>query len=82
MIKLKKNFFFPLTIIIFIFFVAKYYFSEENIQKTQRLRSIYYSELINKMDKLPILNNDTKNIIDYKNISEDKSKRKFWELIK
>ena len=34
------------------------------------------------MDKLPILNNDTKNIIDYKNISEDKSKRKFWELIK
>ena len=67
---------------IFIFFITKHYFSEENIQKTQRLRSIYYSELINKIDKLPVLNNDTKNIIDYKNISKEKSKRKFWELIK
>ena len=82
MIKLLKKFFFLLPIIIFIFFITKYYFSEENIQKTQRLRSIYYSELINKIDKLPVLNNDTKNIIDYKNISKERSKRKFWELIK
>ena len=82
MIKLLKKFYFLLPIIIFIFFITKHYFSEENIQKTQRLRSIYYSELINKIDKLPVLNNDTKNIIDYKNISKEKSKRKFWELIK
>ena len=83
MLKELKYFFSILIIFIFIFFIGRYYFSDQN------KKNIYRS--INKMDKnieklsenLHILKSDTKNIIEYvesdKNI--EKKKYYFWELL-
>ena len=83
MLKELKYFFSILIIFIFIFFIGRYYFSDQN------KKNIYRS--INKMDKnieklsenLHILKSDTDNIIEY--IENDKTKKKkkyyFWELI-
>ena len=83
MLKELKYFFFILTIFIFIFFIGRYYFSDQN------KKNIYRS--INKIDQnidklsenLHILKSDTDNIIEY--IENDKTKEKkkyyFWELL-
>ena len=83
MLKELKYFFSILMIFIFIFFIGRYYFSDQN------KKNIYRS--INKMDKnieklsknLHILKSDTKNIIEY--VENDKYKKKkkyyFWELL-
>ena len=82
--KVKKLFFFS-TIVSFVIFITVFYFSEENKNRTIKVRSIYPYELISNLDQLPILLNDTKNIIEYKNNLEEfkntKNKRKFWDLI-
>ena len=74
MLKELKYFFSILIIFIFIFFIGRYYFSDQN------KKNIYRS--INKMDKnieklsenLHILKSDTKNIIEY--VENDKNKKK------
>ena len=83
MLKELKYFFSILIIFIFIFFIGRYYFSDQN------KKNIYRS--INKMDKnieklsenLHILKNDTKNIIEYVENDKNKKKKKyyFWELL-
>ena len=65
-----------ITIILFIFFIIKFYFSEENKNKTAKLRSNYYYELNNDLDNLPTLIDDTKNIIEYKNDYDEFKKKK------
>ena len=82
MLKELKYFFSILIIFIFIFFIGRYYFSDQN------KKNIYRS--INKMDKnieklsenLHILKSDTKNIIEYVENDKNKKKKKyyFWEL--
>ena len=62
--------------------MTKHYFSEENIILTNKSRSSYTLMINEDNENLPILKNDTKNIIIYKNgIEEFKKKRKkrFWE---
>tara|TARA_B100000953_G_C17740669_1_gene332180 strand:+ start:203 stop:463 length:261 start_codon:yes stop_codon:yes gene_type:complete len=83
MLKELKYFFYILIIFIFIFFIGRYYFSDQN------KKNIYRS--INKMDKnieklsenLHILKSDTKNIIEYVENDKNKEKKKyyFWELL-
>ena len=83
MLKELKYFFSILIIFIFIFFIGRYYFSDQN------KKNIYRS--INKMDKnieklsknLHVLKNDTKNIIEYVENDKNKEKKKyyFWELL-
>tara|TARA_B100001245_G_scaffold87953_1_gene63434 strand:- start:1307 stop:1567 length:261 start_codon:yes stop_codon:yes gene_type:complete len=83
MLKELKYFFSILIIFIFIFFIGRYYFSDQN------KKNIYRS--INKMDKnieklsknLHILKSDTKNIIEYVENDKNKEKKKyyFWELL-
>ena len=73
--------FFLLSIIIFFFLIARFYFSEKNTILTNKSRSSY---AINEADlyNLPILENDTNNIIIYDNTLEDfkkKRKKRFWE---
>ena len=84
MYKKIKNIFFLATFFTFIFLTTKYYFSEQNIIFTNKSRSSY-SWALNKDNKnLPILKNDTNNIIIYKNdLEEFKKKRKerFWERL-
>jgi len=83
MLKELKYFFSILIIFIFIFFIGRYYFSDQN------KKYIYRS--INKMDQnieklsenLHILKSDTKNIIEYVENDKNKKKKKyyFWELL-
>ena len=76
-----KNIFFLVTISIFTFFIINYYFSEKNVIYINKSRSNYTLQLNND---LPLLLNDTKNIIIYKDdLQEFKKKRKkrFWEKL-
>ena len=80
------------TLYLIIFFIStfvvfNYYFSEKNVIHINKSRSIYPNELIiNKIKSLPVLKNDTNNIISYSNnVDEFKKKKKkyrFFELLK
>ena len=84
MIYKVRNIFFLLLFFIFLSLVVKYYFSEKNFIFTNKLR-FSYSLNQNKNNKfLPVLKNDTKNIIIYKNDLEEfkkKRKKRFWEKL-
>ena len=84
MLKKIKNIFFLISLFIFILLVSKHYFSEQNVIFTNKSRSSY-SWALNKDNKnLPILKNDTNNIIIYKNYLEEfknKRKKRFWEKL-
>ena len=84
MIKKIKNIFFLMTFFIFIFLVSKHYFSEENLILTNKSRSSYALKSNEANDNLPILKNDTSNIIVYKNDLEEfkkKRKKRFFEKL-
>ena len=76
-----------LIIFIFFFNITKYYSSEEGNLKTKNYnRSNIDQNLKNKIKHLPILANDTNNVIEFNNSFEEQingeKKRSFWELIK
>ena len=82
MYKKIKNIFFLLVFFTFIFFMTKYYFSEQNVILSNKSRSLYLASLNDDKNNLPILKNDTVNIIVYINDLEDfkkKRKKRFWE---
>ena len=73
-----------MSFLILIFLVIKFYFSENNIIKTNKFRSIYALESTKDINYLPILENDTDNIITYKDdieIYKKKRKKYFWEKL-
>ena len=80
LLKIKKAFCL-VSFFIFVFFTTKHYLSDQNIIFTNKSRSSYLY-LANK--NLPVLKNDTNNIIIYKkDLDEFKEKRKerFWEKL-
>tara|TARA_B000000460_G_scaffold229907_1_gene187141 strand:- start:254 stop:517 length:264 start_codon:yes stop_codon:yes gene_type:complete len=84
MIKELKYFFFILTILLFVFLVGKYYFSDQNKKNSYKALN-EVDDKINKLSKnLVILKSDTENIIEYIENNKNKKKRKyyFWELLK
>tara|TARA_B100000575_G_scaffold288198_1_gene287828 strand:- start:1472 stop:1735 length:264 start_codon:yes stop_codon:yes gene_type:complete len=83
MIKEIKYFIFILIISLFLFFTVKYYFSDSNKKRSYR-SLIKIDEKINAYaEKLPILEDDTKNIIEYVERLDDSKKKKFnfWKLL-
>ena len=85
MLKEVKYAFYLLTIFFFIFFVIKFYISENNIKRSNKVILQYQNELDKKFNNLPIIKSDTNNIIEYTNEIEkfkNKKQRKFWDLIK
>ena len=72
-----------LVIILFTFFSAKYYFSDTNIKKSFRALNEIDDKIKISAEKLPILENDTKNIIEYVEQTNNKKKKKFnfWKLL-
>ena len=80
------NIFMVLLIIIFIFSISNYYFSKKNINSKNFNRSNINQILKEKITDLPILLNDTDNVIEFNNSIENetdiKKKRSFWDLIK
>ena len=79
-----KNIFIIISLTIFIFLVSMHYFSEQNIIVTNKSRSSYAFETVRDGINLPILKNDTNNIIVYRNDLEEfkeKRKKRLWEKL-
>ena len=79
-----KNTLFLIIFSIFIFLVTKHYFSDKNVIFTNKSRSSYALQVNIDNKILPILKNDTNNIIIYKNDVEEftkKRKKRSWEKL-
>tara|TARA_B110000438_G_scaffold162006_1_gene155256 strand:+ start:6292 stop:6582 length:291 start_codon:yes stop_codon:yes gene_type:complete len=77
-----KNSFFLIIFFIFVFLISKHYFSEQNMIFTNQSRSSYKTTLEFNKNDLPVLRNDTNNIIVYvSDLDNFKNKRKkrIWE---
>ena len=83
MLKEFKYLFFLLSITIFLFFTIKYYFSDAHKKKSFRSLSSIDEKIDIYAKKLPILNDDTQNIIEYVKNTQTKKKKKynFWDLL-
>ena len=83
MLKEIKYLIFALIISLFIFFTVKYYFSDDNKKKSYRSLNSIDKKIEIYSEKLPILENDTKNIIEYVEQTNIKKKKKFnfWKLL-
>ena len=83
MLKEIKYLIFIVIISLFIFFTGKYYFSDENIKNSYRSYQNIDQKIKNYSKKLPILENDTDDIIEYVNQTNKKKKKKFnfWKLL-
>ena len=64
-----------LVIILFTFFTAKYYFSDPHKKKSFRALNEIDKKLEIYAEKLPILEDDTKNIIEYVEQTNNKKKK-------
>ena len=86
MIKKIKEIFYITSFIIFFIFIALFYISENNINHTSKSRAFYEFNLnTNVIDDLPLLKNDTKNIVevsdDLENYKKEKKKYLFFKLL-
>ena len=85
MLKEAKNVVYLLTIFFAIFFVTKFYLSENNINRSNKVILQHQNELANKFSDLPIIKSDTSDIIKHTNDVEiflSKKPRFFMDLIK
>ena len=85
MIKLINIFFFIL-VLSFFFNTYKYYSSNRNIEAKNFNRNNIDNIIKNKIINLPILQNDTNNVIEFNDGFSNKIKndkpRSFWNLLK
>ena len=83
MLKEIKYLIFIVIIVLFIFFTGKYYFSNENIKNSYRSYKNIDQKIKDYSKNLPILKNDTENIIEYVKQTDKKKKKKFnfWKLL-
>ena len=77
MLKEIKYLLFIIIISIFIYFTGKYYFSDENIKKSYRSYKIINEKVKIYSKNLPLLKNDTENIIEYVKQIDKKKKETF-----
>ena len=83
MIKEVKYLLFTVVILLFIFFTGKYYFSDENKKKSYRSYKNNDEKIKIYSKNLPVLENDTQNVIEYVKQTNKKKKKKFnfWKLL-
>ena len=83
MLKEIKYLIFITIIGLFLFFTGKYYFSDENIKKSYRTYKNIDEKIKVYSKDLPILENDTQDIIEYVKQTNKKKKKKFnfWNLL-
>ena len=83
MLKDFRYLIFSIIIFIFFFFVGKYYFSDANKKNSYRSFNNIEKKIDLYSNKLPILESDTKNIIQYVEKSNNNKKKKFnfWKLL-
>ena len=83
MLKEIKYLIFIIIISLFIFFTGKYYFSDDNIKKSYRSYNNINEKIKIYSKELPILENDTQDVIEYVKQTNKKKKKKFnfWKLL-
>ena len=83
MLKEIKYLLFIVIISLFLFFTGKYYFSDENIKNSYRSYKNIDEKVKIYSKNLPLLKNDTENIIEYVKQTDKKKKKKFnfWKLL-
>jgi len=83
MLKEIKYLIFIVIISLFLFFTGKYYFSDENIKNSYRSYKNIDEKVRIYSKNLPLLKNDTENIIEYVKQTDKKKKKKFnfWKLL-
>ena len=71
------------VIIFFIFFVIKFYFSDIYKKKSYRSLNEIDEKILLYSNSLPILNDNTKDAVEYVDQNNDKKKKKFnfWKLL-
>jgi len=83
MVKEIKYLIFVFLILLFIFLTGRYYFSDTNKKNSYRSLSSNNQKIENYSKNLPILEDNTKDIIEYVEKSNNKKKKKFnfWKLL-
>ncbi len=83
MLKEIKYLIFILVISVFIFFTGRYYFSDENLKNSYRSFKNNDEKIKLYSENLPVLENNTQDIIEYvKQTNKDKKKKfNFWKLL-
>ena len=83
MIKEIKYLIFIFIIFLFLFFIGRYYFSDVNKKNSYRSLNNIDEKINIYSKKLTVLEDDTKNIIEYIEQSDGKKKKKFnfWKLL-
>ena len=83
MLKEIKYLMFIIIILLSLFFTLKYYFSDENIKKSYRSYKNINEKIKIYSKELAVLENDTKDVIEYVKQTNKKKKKKFnfWKLI-
>jgi len=81
------NIFFLFIILAFFFITYKYYSSNKNIEAKNFNRNNIDQIITTKISNLPILDNDTNNVIEFNDGFSIKKKnnnksRSFWNLLK
>ena len=82
MLKEIRYFIFFFFICLFLFFVLKYYFSDSHKKKSYRSFKTIDQKISEYSKKIPIIENDTKDIVEYVSQNKNKKKKyKFWKLL-
>ena len=74
-----------ISIFLFIFFVTSTIISNNNKKKIRSNRTNLYLKIEENLANLPILKNDTDNVIEFNSgftNNDSKTKRNFWNLFK
>tara|TARA_Y100000768_G_C23628866_1_gene518559 strand:+ start:41 stop:304 length:264 start_codon:yes stop_codon:yes gene_type:complete len=83
MVKEIKYSIYIFIIFLFLFLTVKYYFSDINKKNSYRSLTTIDKRIETFVEKLPVLEDDSKDIIDYVEQSNIKKKKKFnfWNLL-
>ena len=83
MLKEIKYSIYIFIIFLFLLLTGKYYFSDINKKNSFRSLNTIDKKIEKYVEKLPVLKDDSKNIIEYVEQSNIKKKKKFnfWELL-
>ena len=80
------NFFLGILILIFFLSIFRFYFSNKNLELKELNRSNIDQIINSKITNLPILKNDTDNVIlfndGFSNEIKNDKPRSFWNLLK
>ena len=83
MLKEIKYSIYILIILLFLFLTGKYYFSDINKKNSYRSLDTIERRIESFVEKLPVLEDDSKDIIEYIEQTNIKKKKKvnFWKLL-